>query len=285
MPETEWRPAVTVGHGNLQQLPMRGGLSNVAVRTQTIWDDRGTDEAGTIVNRLQIDERRDAAVDAVTAARQRGDGVAAEAIPTGAKHGGSECECLFERRREMLELGQLQLGWQVLEHRVAGNERLGEGRGVPRVQVGGDLPAAVVRDLPQDACRLWISGDLIRREVGRPNPQSIEERGQPTQLADVLHRHIVTAAVPVVLLGVDGHDDQDVVRARIATLTHRPAPASRLARDRPRSSPGTLPPHPARAATGLPPGPSPPTARSPPHWSCARPMSIAACSDRRRAES
>src|SRR5207249_10437900 len=51
------------------------------------------------------------------------------------------------------------------------SDLLGEGRGVPRVQVGGDLPAAVVRDLPQDACRLWISGDLIRREVGRPHPQ------------------------------------------------------------------------------------------------------------------
>src|SRR5207247_7760926 len=110
MPETEWRPAVTVGHGNLQQLPIRGGLSHIAVRPQPIWDDRGTDEAGTIVNRLQIDERRDTAVDAVAAAQQRGDGVAADAIPAGAKHGGPECECLLERRGEVLEFRQLQLG-------------------------------------------------------------------------------------------------------------------------------------------------------------------------------
>src|SRR6266566_3017572 len=81
MPETEGRTAETVGHGNFEQIPVRGGLASVAVRRQTIRHDRGTDEAGAIVDRL-----------------------ATEAIPSRAKRRWPELERLFERCREMLEL-------------------------------------------------------------------------------------------------------------------------------------------------------------------------------------
>ena len=91
------------------------------------------------------------------------------------------------------------------------------------MQMGTDFAAASMTDFAQHVRRGWINCNLISREVSRPHTQTVEERRKPPEFADVLDSHLVAAALPVVLLCVDGYDDEDAVRARGARLTHRSA--------------------------------------------------------------
>ena len=176
-PEAE-RPAVEpVREGNLEHLAIRSGLPDVAIRRQAVRHDRRPHERRAVVHRLQVDERADAAVDAVAAGLQRGHGIAADAVTPGAKRRRPTAERFFQRQRQPPQFGRLQVGRQVLQHRVARNERLGERRRIPGVQMCGDFPAAAVAHLPQHVRSPRILRHGVRREVGGPHAETVEERG------------------------------------------------------------------------------------------------------------
>ena len=95
------------------------------------------------------------------------------------------------------------------------------------MQVRRDLASAPVTRVLQGVRRARVDGDPVGSEIRRPHPQAPEELGQRPELTDVLEGHPVTAALPVVLLGVDGHDHQYAGRASAARLGHRRDPLRR----------------------------------------------------------
>ena len=217
---------------NLEDRPVRSRLRDLAIGRQPVRRQRRPGEIGAVIERLQVNERTHAAVDAVGTAGERGDRVAPQSIPAGAKCLGRDVERVLESRCEAPELGQLQVGGQILEHRIPGDERLEQRRSVPGVQVGGDLPAIPVAGLAQHIRGTRVARDLIGREVCRTHSQALEERGQGANLADIRNRHTVAAAMPVVLLGVDGYNQKHAVRAQ-AVLMHGPAPPAPESADPP----------------------------------------------------
>src|SRR6267143_1001177 len=59
IPEAEGPAAEAVGEGNLEQVAVRGGLSDVAVRRQMIRLEWRAHEGRAVVNPFPIDERAD----------------------------------------------------------------------------------------------------------------------------------------------------------------------------------------------------------------------------------
>src|SRR5260370_18845746 len=121
------------------------------------------------------------------------------------------------------------------------------------MKVRCDLRVPGSADITQRLDRTLLNGDLIGREIRRAHAQAGEETREPRELADILDRHAVPAAVPVIFFGVQGDDDHDAVRARAATFTHRPTlPRPRLAWSGLGTGLATRRPRPARAATAHP---------------------------------
>src|SRR2546425_10099526 len=114
------------------------------------------------------------------------------------------------------------------------------------MEVRSDLCASRGTDVAQRLCRALVNGDLIGSEVRRAHSQAVEEPPEPPEFTDILDRYIVPAAMPVVLLGVDGDDDNRLPRPRHTRLSH--------------SSPRL----PRRAAAGAAPPPAPPPPPRPP---------------------
>src|SRR3989442_4680176 len=88
------------------------------------------------------------------------------------------------------------------------------------MEVRSDLCASRGTDVAQRLCRALVNGDLIGSEVRRAHSQAVEEPPEPPEFTDILDRYIVPAAMPVVLLGVDGDDDNRLPRPRHTRLSH-----------------------------------------------------------------
>src|SRR2546427_5777999 len=92
------------------------------------------------------------------------------------------------------------------------------------MEVRSDLCASRGTDVAQRLCRALVNGDLIGSEVRRAHSQAVEEPPEPPEFADILDRYILPAAMPVVLLGVDGDNDNRLPRPRHTGLTHGSSP-------------------------------------------------------------
>src|SRR5947208_9221456 len=91
------------------------------------------------------------------------------------------------------------------------------------MEVSSNLSTTPSAYFPHHISAARVYSDLIRRKVRGPHAQAVEHHRLPTQLADVLDRDVLTAAIPIVLLGVDGHDEHDAVRTGRCALKHRSA--------------------------------------------------------------
>ena len=80
--------------------------------------ERRAHEVRAVVDVPPTDEWAHARVDAVAAAQQCGHGLTPETVAPGAKRAGRDAERLLERGSQALDLGQLQVGRQVLEHGI-----------------------------------------------------------------------------------------------------------------------------------------------------------------------
>src|SRR3989449_3391531 len=202
-PEAKGPAAEPVGQRDFKEDPARGGLSDVAVRRQTIRHQWRTDEGRAIVDPLPTHKWGHATVHAVTAVQERSDGIRSETEATSAKHAGRDIECLLQRSGQSPQLSQLQVGRQVLKHRVAGDERLCQRWCVPWMEVRCDLGGAGGTDVAQRLHRALVNGDLVGGEIRRAHAPAIEAPREPTELTNVLDSHPIPAAGPVVLFGID----------------------------------------------------------------------------------
>src|SRR2546425_2441282 len=125
------------------------------------------------------------------------------------------------------------------------------------MEVRSDLCASRGTDVAQRLCRALVNGDLIGSEVRRAHSQAVEEPPEPPEFTDILDRYIVPAAMPVVLLGVDGDDDNRLPRPRHTRLSHSsprlPRRAAAGAGAPPRAPPPAPPPRRARHPRAPPP--------------------------------
>src|SRR5439155_19246288 len=78
----------------------------------------------------------------------------------------------------------------------------------PRMKVSADLRSTGTQP-PQDGRCPLAGSHLIRREIGCPHPEPLEQRVEARELADVLDRHAVAVRLPVVFLRIDGDDQQN----------------------------------------------------------------------------
>src|SRR5438552_12138294 len=194
---------------NLEHRPIWSALPHLATWRQPIRHDRSAYERRPIVHGFETEERADARVHIIPARYQRGDGVRTNAISPRPKRRGPLSERLLHDLGQRPDLGQLQPGRQVVRHGVACDERFAKRGRVPRMQVRADLRTALVPDLAHDGSSARIDGHLVAREVGGAHAPAIEKARLALQLPDVLDRHAGAAAAPVVLFGVERHDERN----------------------------------------------------------------------------
>ena len=242
MPDGERSAIEAIGQRHFKNRSIWIRLPHVAVRRQAVALKWGADKGGPVVDLLEIDERADARVYAITACDQRCDRVGANAVSSRPKCTRSPAECLFQCICQCFDLGELQIGGQVLDHGVARHELLSERRRIPRVQVRTNLSTALVSDVAHYCRCVRIDRDVICREVRGPHTQAVEEPCQPPQFTNVPHRHAFAAAVPIVLFGIEGHDKQE----RGALRNHAGPPRNAATRSSKRRA---RPPHPERNTT------------------------------------